>query len=212
MKLISLNTGRPREVEVNGRIVRTSIWKSPRQGRLPVTMSNIAGDEQSDLTVHGGTYKAVYCYPSEHYEYWRRELPRAELPWGAFGENLTTEGLLEKDVFVGDRMRIGTAEFIVTQPRQPCYKLGIRFGRDDMITRFLASGRSGFYVRVALEGDIAAGDSIRLVAHEAGSMSISDIFALYFDDEGRDDDLKRAAAAPGLAPSWKNHFLKRLEG
>lgn len=212
MKLISLNTGRPREVEVNGRIVRTSIWKSPRQGRLPVTTLNIAGDEQSDLTVHGGMYKAVYCYPSEHYEYWRHELPDAELPWGVFGENLTTEGLLEKDVCIGDRMRIGTAEFLVTQPRQPCYKLGIRFGRDDMIKRFLASGRSGFYVRVAVEGDIAAGDSIRFVAHEAGSMSVSDIFALYFDDEGRDDDLKRAAAAPGLAPSWKNHFLKRLEG
>jgi MOSC domain-containing protein YiiM len=211
MKLISLNTGRPREVEVNGRIVRTSIWKSPRQGRLPVTALNIAGDEQSDLTVHGGTYKAVYCYPSEHYEYWRHELPDAELPWGVFGENLTTEGLLEKDVYIGDRMRIGTAEFLVTQPRQPCYKLGIRFGRDDMIKRFLASGRSGFYVRVAVEGDIAAGDSIRSVAHEAGSVSVSDIFQLYFDDEGRDDDLRRAAAAPGLSPSWQAHFLKRLE-
>jgi MOSC domain-containing protein YiiM len=212
MKLISVNTGRPRDVEVNGRIVRTSIWKSQRQGRLPVTTLNIAGDEQSDLTVHGGTYKAVYCYPSEHYEYWRHELPDAELPWGVFGENLTTEGLLEKDVYIGDRMRIGTAEFLVTQPRQPCYKLGIRFGRDDMIKRFLASGRSGFYVRVAVEGDIAAGDSIRFLTHEAGSVSVSDIFQLYFDDEGRDDDLRRAADAPGLSPSWQAHFLKRLEG
>jgi len=212
MKLISLNTGRPSDVEVNGRLIRTSIWKSPRTGRLRVSSLNIDGDEQSDLSVHGGTYKAVYCYPSEHYEYWRRELPDVELPWGVFGENLTMEGLLETDVCIGDRMEIGSAEFLVTQPRQPCYKLGIRFGRDDMIKRFLASGRSGFYVRVVLEGDIAAGDSIRFVAHDAGSMSVSDIFALYFDDEGRDDDLRRAAAAPGLAPGWKDHFLKRLEG
>jgi MOSC domain-containing protein YiiM len=212
MKLVSVNTGRPRDVDVHGQIVRTSIWKSPREGRLRVTTLNIEGDEQSDLTVHGGTYKAVYCYPSEHYEYWRRELPDAELPWGVFGENLTTEGLLETDVRIGDRLSIGSAEFLVTQPRQPCYKLGIRFGRDDMIKRFLASGRSGFYVRVAQEGDIGAGDSIRFVGHDAGSMSVSDIFELYFDDKGRDDDLRRAAAAPGLSPSWKDHFLKRLEG
>jgi MOSC domain-containing protein YiiM len=211
MKLVSINTGRPRDIDVHGQIVRTSIWKSPRQGRVRVTTLNIEGDEQSDLTVHGGTYKAVYCYPSEHYEYWRRELPRAELPWGVFGENLTTEGLLETDVYIGDRMEIGSAEFLVTQPRQPCFKLGIRFGRADMIKRFLASGFSGFYVRVVREGDIAGGDPIRIVARAAGSMSVSDIFALYFDDEGRDDDLRRAASAPGLAPSWKNHFLKRLE-
>jgi MOSC domain-containing protein YiiM len=211
MKLISLNTGRPQDVDVSGRIVRTSIWKSPRQGRLRVTTLNIEGDAQSDLTVHGGIYKAVYCYPSEHYEYWRHQLPGAELPWGVFGENLTTEGVLETDVYIGDRMRIGHAEFIVTQPRQPCYKLGIRFGRADMIQRFLASGFSGFYVRVVLEGDISAGDSIRVLAHDAGSISVSDIFALYFDGEARDEDLRRAAAAPGLAPSWKDHFLKRLE-
>jgi MOSC domain-containing protein YiiM len=212
MKLVSVNTGRPRDVDVHGQVVRTSIWKSPRQGRVRVTALNIEDDEQSDLTVHGGTYKAVYCYPSEHYEYWRRELPDAELPWGVFGENLTTEGLLETDIYIGDRMRIGHAEFVVTQPRQPCFKLGIRFGRADMIKRFLASGRSGFYVRVAQEGDIGAGDSIRFVGHDAGSMSVSDIFELYFDDKGRDDDLRRAAAAPGLSPSWANHFLKRLEG
>ena len=211
MKLISVNAGRPREVVANGRAVRTSIWKTPREGRLHVTTSNIAGDEQSDLTVHGGTFKAVYCYPSEHYEYWRQELPDASLPWGVFGENLTTEGLLETDVRIGDRLAIGSAEFLVTQPRQPCFKLGIRFGRDDMIKRFLASGRSGFYVRVIHEGDIAVGDPIRFVERSAGSISVSDIFALYFDDEANDDELRRAAAAPGLSPGWKDHFLKRLE-
>lgn len=211
MKLISLNTGRPREVVVNGRVVRTSIWKKPREGRLHVKALNIEGDEQSDLSVHGGTFKAVYCYPSEHYGYWRRELPHADLPWGVFGENLTTEGLLETDVRIGDRLAIGGAEFLVTQPRQPCFKLGIRFGRDDMIKRFLASGRSGFYVRVVREGDIAAGDDIQLAERAAASVTVSDIFALYFNDTATDDELARAAAAPGLSPGWSDHFLKRLE-
>jgi MOSC domain-containing protein YiiM len=137
MRLVSVNTGRPREVEAGGRVVRTSIWKVPREGRLRVSAINIEGDEQSDLTVHGGVYKAVYCYPSEHYEYWRGQLPGMELPWGAFGENLTTDGLLETEVNIGDRFQIGSAEFSVTQPRQPCFKLGIRHGRDDMVNRLL---------------------------------------------------------------------------
>ena len=211
MKLVSLNTGRPRDVEVNGRFVRTSIWKSPREGRLRVTTLNVDGDEQSDLAVHGGTFKAVYCYPSEHYAYWRRELPDAELPWGVFGENLTTEGLLETDVRIGDRLAIGSAEFLVTQPRQPCFKLGIRFGRDDMIKRFVASGHSGFYVRVVREGSIAAGDDVQLVERAAGSITVGEIFALYFNHHATGDEIARAAVAPGLAPSWKDHFLKRLE-
>jgi MOSC domain-containing protein YiiM len=210
MKLISLNTGRSQDVAVNGRIVRTSIWKSPRPGRLQVSALNIAGDEQSDLASHGGTYKAVYCYPSEHYEYWRQELPEADLSWGVFGENLTMEGLLETDVRIGDRLEIGSAEFLVTQPRQPCFKLGIRFGRDDMVTRFVASGRSGFYVRVVREGDIASGDAIRLVERAAGSITVSEIFTLHFDDNGPHERLRHAAAAPGLSPSWKDHFLRRL--
>jgi MOSC domain-containing protein YiiM len=211
MKLVSVNTGRPRDVEVNGRVVRTSIWKSPRDGRLRVTSLNIAGDEQSDLTVHGGPFKAVYCYPSEHYEYWHGELPGVDLPWGVFGENLTSEGLLETAVRIGDRFQIGSAEFVVTQPRQPCFKLGIRFGRDDVIKRFLASGRSGFYLSVVRDGDIARGDAIRFVERAVESVTVSDIFALHSDDEGTRDELRRAAAAPGLAPSWKDHFMRRLE-
>src|SRR5204863_5597167 len=142
---------------------------SPRVGRLRVASLNIDGDEQSDLSVHGGRAKAVYLYPSEHYEYWRRELPAMELPWGIFGENLTTEGLLETDVSIGDRIQVGTAEFLVTQPRQPCFKLGMLFGRGDMIKRFIASGRPGFYLAVVREGDIAAGDSIGFT-HRAGSL------------------------------------------
>ena len=210
MKLVSINTGRPKDIHANGRIVRTSIWKSPREGRLRVTASNVDGDAQSDLAVHGGTYKAVYFYPSEHYEYWRRELPDADLPWGVFGENFTTEGLLETDVRIGDRLAIGSAQFLVTQPRQPCFKLGIRFGRDDMVRRFVASGRSGFYARVVHEGDIASGDPIRFVERSAGSISVNDIFTLHFDDEANQDELRRAAAAPGLSPSWRDNFQKRV--
>ena len=212
MKLISLNTGRPRDVAVNGRVVRTSIWKSSREGRLHVASLNVDGDEQSDLSVHGGTYKAVYCYPSEHYDYWRRELPGVDLPWGVFGENFTTEGLIETDVRIGDRLQIGTAQFVVTQPRQPCFKLGIRFGREDMVKRFVASGRSGFYVRVAREGDLASGDAIRLAERAVDSITVSEIFALHFDGDRAPDRVRHAAAAPGLSPSWKDNFLKRLEG
>ena len=212
MRLISVNTGGPRDVESRGRVVRTSIWKTPRQGRLRVSTENVDGDEQSDPTVHGGIYKAVYCYPSEHYDYWRRQLPGMDLPWGVFGENLTTEGLLETGVRIGDRIQIGSAEFSITQPRQPCFKLGIRFGRDDMVKRFVASGRSGFYVRVLREGEIEAGDDIRILERAADSMTVSDIFALKFDDdEARSGDWRRAAHAPGLSPGWKDDFMRRLE-
>jgi MOSC domain-containing protein YiiM len=211
MKLISLNTGMPREVHVNGQTVRTSIWKSPREGRLRVTALNIDGDQQSDLTVHGGPTKAVYCYPSEHYAYWREELPHTDLSWGVFGENLTTEGLLETDVYIGDRLRIGTAEFRVTQPRQPCFKLAIRFGREDMIKRFVDSGRSGFYVSVVREGALAAGDVIDVVERATRSMSVAEIVSLRYDDYDKQDELRRAAELPDLSAGWRDHFRKRAE-
>jgi MOSC domain-containing protein YiiM len=211
MKIVSLNTGLPREVSVNGQTVRTSIWKSPREGRLRVTTLNIDGDQQSDLTVHGGRSKAVYCYPSEHYAYWRVQLPNADLPWGAFGENLTTEGLLETDVFIGDRLQAGTAEFRVSQPRQPCFKLAIRFGRDDMVKRFVESNRSGFYVSVVREGAVASGDAIHVVERAAGSMSVAAIASLRYDDYDKQDELRRAAVLPGLPEGWRDHFRRRAE-
>jgi MOSC domain-containing protein YiiM len=210
VKILSLNTGRPREIEWNGQIVRTSIWKSPRQGRVRVTTLNFDGDEQSDLSVHGGKTKAVYVYPSEHYEFWRRELPGVEMPWGTFGENLTTEGVLETDVNIGDRIGIGSAEFLVTQPRLPCFKLGIRFGRDDIVKRFMASGRSGFYVAVVREGDAAVGDRIAFVHHAADSLTVSAIAALRRNDEGQQDLLSRAAEMPALPGGWRDYFRKRL--
>jgi MOSC domain-containing protein YiiM len=176
MKVISVNVGTPRSVDNGGRKVRTSIWKTPRDGRVVVRTLNLDGDRQSDLRVHGGPRKAVYVYPSEHYEYWRAELPGFELPWGAFGENLTTSGLLERDVRIGDRIAIGSAEFQVTQSRQPCFKLGIRFGREDMLKRFIDSDRSGFYVAVVREGDVGGGDTIAVVERAAGGLTVVEEF------------------------------------
>lgn len=160
MQLLSVNVGLPREVAVGGKTLRTSIFKTPVGGRLAIRDNNLDGDRQADLSVHGGVSKAIYVYPHEHYAFWRRELPDVELQPGHFGENLTSEGLLEDDVHVGDRLRIGSAELVVTQPRMPCSKLGVRFGRLDMVKRFLDSRRSGFYLAVAHEGAVAAGDPI----------------------------------------------------
>ncbi len=177
MTIVSVNTGKPRSVvDAAGKKVRTSIWKAPREGRVIVRTLNLDGDKQSDLRVHGGERKAVYVYPSEHYEYWRQQLPDAELPWGAFGENLTTAGLFEGDVRIGDRIAIGTAEFQVTQSRQPCFKLGIRFGREDMLKRFIDSDRSGFYVSVIREGDVGAGDAIAILRRDEAAMTVTDEF------------------------------------
>jgi MOSC domain-containing protein YiiM len=210
MRLLSVNTGLPREVVSHGRTVVTSIWKRPVSGRARVGRLNIAGDQQSDLAVHGGPDKAVYAYPSEHYEYWTRELPDADLPWGAFGENFTTEGLLEQALAIGDRLRVGSAEFLVTQPRMPCFKLGIRFSRDDMVKRFLQSGRSGFYLAVLREGEVGAGDAIEVTQREEHGITVADIVALYRADADNETLLRRAVEVRSLPEAWRAHFRKRL--
>jgi MOSC domain-containing protein YiiM len=177
-----------------------------------VTALNIEGDRQSDLTVHGGREKAVYVYPSEHYDAWRRELQRPDLAPGAFGENLTTEGILENEVRIGDRLRAGSVEFEVVQPRTPCYKLGIRFGRDDMIRRFLESGRSGLYLAVVREGTLMPGDAIELASAAEHDVTVSDV-AEAFATGGEDRNLlRRVVAVPTLPAGMKNHLeglLKR---
>ncbi len=175
MKVLSVNVGNPRLVEYNGEPIATGIYKEPVGGRVAVNQFNLAGDAQADLRVHGGYSKAVYVYPSEHYEFWREEFPEADLPFGVFGENLTIEGLLETNVRVGDKFRVGTAEFTVTQPREPCFKLGIRFGRSDIIKRFAKSGRSGFYLAVEKTGELGAGDEIEFLSREANQPSIFEI-------------------------------------
>ena len=211
MKVVSVNVGLPREVEWHGRTVRTSIWKEPVSGPVGVTTHNIDGDRQSDLSVHGGRDKAVYVYPGEHYEYWRRELRRPDLMPGAFGENLTTEGLLEDEVRIGDRLRAGSVEFEVVQPRTPCYKLGIRFGRDDMIRRFLESGRSGLYLAVIREGALTAGDAIELVLPAEHDVTVADVAAAVAN--GREDQnlLRRVIAVSTLPPGLRAHFEGLLE-
>jgi MOSC domain-containing protein YiiM len=211
MKLLSVNVGLPREVEWNGRTIRTSIFKAPVPGRVPVRKLNLDGDQQSDLTVHGGVDKAVYVYPSEHYALWRDELSSADLHWGAFGENFTSEGDLEdKAVHIGDRFRIGSAEFVVTQPRMPCFKLGIRFGRGDIIKRFLHSGRNGFYFAVAQEGEVGAGDSIEPLTCDDNGVTVADIVQLYTADATNQDLLHRVSELAALPESWRGYFRKRL--
>jgi len=210
VQLVSVNVGLPREVTSHGRVVRTSIWKDPVEGLVHVSSLNLEGDQQSDLSVHGGPEKAVYAYPSEHYEYWRRELPGTDLAWAAFGENFTTEGLLEPDIRIGDRIRVGSAEFLVTQPRMPCFKLGVRFGRDDMVKRFLRSGRTGFYLAVVREGEVATGNSLEIVRRDEHGVTVADIASLYARDRDNDDLLRRAVDVPALPEGWKEYLRKRL--
>ncbi|MGH9901690.1 MAG: MOSC domain-containing protein [Pyrinomonadaceae bacterium] len=211
MRLISVNVARPRLVAWQGRTVSTGIFKEPVAGRVALRRLNLDGDRQADLTVHGGPTKAVYAYPSEHYEYWRDELPGAELPYGMFGENFTTEGLHEAGVRIGDRFRVGSAEVMVTEPRMPCYKLGIKFGRSDILKRFLRSGRTGFYFSVAREGEVGAGDVIELIAQDVNGVTVAGIVTLYVS--GKDDigALRRAVGVEALPESWKEHFRQQIE-
>ena len=211
MKVVSVNAGLPREVEWRGKKILTSIFKTPVQGRVRVSRLNIAGDKQSDLSVHGGADKAVYVYPAAHYAFWRAELPGMEFPWGAFGENLTVEGLANEDgVRIGDRFRAGSAEFVVTQPRMPCFKLGIRFDRPDMVKRFLHSRRTGFYLSVAREGELGAGDTFALVAEGEGGVTVADIVELYAADAANQELLRRATRLSALPESWREYFRERL--
>ena len=210
MKLVAISVGRPKEVQWRGRSVRTSIFKTPVSGRVHVARLNIEGDEQSDLSVHGGAEKAVYAYPAEHYDFWRRQLPDTELPWGAFGENFTTEGLLEDEVWIGDRYRVGSVELVVTQPRMPCYKLAIRFGRTDMVKRFLQSRLSGFYFAVEREGEVSPGDVIERFARDERQLTVADVVALYAADAANQPLLQNASDHPSLPASWRDYFRKRL--
>jgi MOSC domain-containing protein YiiM len=213
MKLVSLNVGLPREVLWHGRSVTTGIYKEPVQGRVALGTLNLDGDRQADLTVHGGAEKAVYCYPSEHYDDWKKELPGREVPFAAFGENFTTEGLLEDTVRLGDTFSVGSAEVVVTQPRLPCYKLGIRFQSDDMVKLFLESGRSGFYLAVTREGEVAAGDEIKQIAQDPNAVPVSEITRLYIAKRFSREDVAsvgRALEVAALPESWKYYFRDRL--
>jgi MOSC domain-containing protein YiiM len=210
MRIVSVNVGRPRTVTWRGRPVTTAIFKDAVPGRVPVRRLNLEGDGQADLSVHGGADKAVYVYSAEHYTDWRRELAGLELPWGMFGENLTVEGLREDDVYVGDRLRLGSAEVVVTQPRLPCYKLSVRFGRDDIVKRFLASGRTGFYLAVTLEGDVGTGDSVEVLARDPQGITVGDVTRLYVRDQRNVAKLRRAIQVAALPEGWRSQFEEQL--
>jgi MOSC domain-containing protein YiiM len=211
MKVISVNVGTPRVVMLNGNPVTTGIFKAPVAGRVMLRTLNLDGDRQADLSVHGGASKAVYVYPSEHYDYWKKELPELELPWGMFGENFTTAGLVESELNIGDKFRVGAAVVIVTEPRMPCYKLGIKFGRADIVKRFLASERSGFYLAVLQEGEVGAGDAIEPIERNEKSLTVRDITRLYTSEKHNVSLLRRAIELDALPESWRNYFRNRLE-
>ena len=208
-RLLSVNVGLPGDHPWNGGTVRTGIFKRPVAGAVHVGRLNLEGDRQADLAVHGGEFKAVYLYPSEHYASWRAEA--GDLPWGAFGENLTVAGLAETTTRIGDRLRIGTAELVVTQPRLPCYKLELRFGRPGLERRFLARGLTGFYLSVAVEGELAAGDPIALVERAAAPITVADVVRLY-QEEGRGDveTMRRVSELEALPERMRLHFRKLL--
>ncbi|HXN17878.1 MAG TPA: MOSC domain-containing protein [Candidatus Binatus sp.] len=213
MKLISVNTGLPREVTWHGMTVSTGIYKEPVRGRVALRKLNLDGDRQADLTVHGGEFKAVYCYPLVHYDFWKAQLPDKDLPLAIFGENFTTDGLLENSVHLGDQFSVGSAQVVVTQPRLPCYKLGIRFQTEDMVKRFLASARTGFYLAVTGEGEVGAGDEMKLLARDPNAVPVSEITRLYIAKRFSTDDiasLQKALQVATLPESWKQYFRERL--
>ena len=204
MRLISVNVGLPRTVIWKGQPVTTGIFKEPVEGRVKLSWLNLAGDKQADLSVHGGLSKAVYVYPAEHYAYWQQEFP------GMFGENLTTHGLLEDTVHIGDRLRIGSAELIVTEPRMPCYKLALKFGRDDIIKRFLRSGRSGFYLAVLQEGEVGAGDEVEFIKRPPHQVTVADIVRLYVKEKDNLELLQRVVQVDALSESWRDYFHQQI--
>ena len=210
MRLVSVNVGLPREIAHKGKTITTGIFKEPARGRVMLRTLNLDGDTQADVSVHGGPNKAVYAYPIEHYEYWRAELRGMNLPMGMFGENFTTEVLREGEVNIGDRFRIGSAEVMVTEPRLPCYKLAAKFGRDDIIKRFLQSGRTGFYFAVLQEGEVGIGDDVDLILRDEHGITVADITRLYVRDKDDLQALRRAVQVPALPESWRGYFAKRI--
>lgn len=210
MQLISVNVGLPREVKWKGKTVRTGIFKEPVHARVMVRSLNLDGDGQADLTVHGGLDKAIYVYPFEHYNYWRNQLPDTQLTPGIFGENFTTTGLREEELNIGDRFQIGDVKLMVIQPRLPCYKLGIRFGRSEMVKRFLASRRTGFYFRVLQEGEVGAGDTLELVSQDDHNITVADIIQLYTREKTDPALLRRAIQLKVLPASWRDYFQEQL--
>jgi MOSC domain-containing protein YiiM len=184
MRVISVNVGLPKTVQWRDQTVTTGIFKSPVEGPVTLREHNLDGDRQADLSVHGGPTKAAYVYSTQHYTYWRQELPDVEMEWGHFGENFTVDGMDEKATYIGDEFSVGTARVVVTEPRMPCFKLSVRFGRTDIVKRFLQSQRSGFYLGVVEEGQVQAGDAFELLSKHPDELSVADVTGLYTTRRG----------------------------
>lgn len=208
MQILSVNVGQPRKIRTGNGPVLTGIFKSPVEGAVALREYNLAGDRQADLTVHGGPWKAVYLYPHEHYSYWAGELPGMELPFGVFGENLTTEGISEESVCIGDQFQIGSAIVQVTQPRMPCYKLALRFGRADMVKRFWKSGRSGIYFSIVQEGELERGDSFQQIEADPERVTVADVVRLFKREITNPEMFLRVMRTP-LHGSWKEEIRAR---
>jgi MOSC domain-containing protein YiiM len=214
MKILSVNVGLPRKVLFNGQIVTTAIFKDPVKGPIMLRKLNLDGDKQADLTVHGGVDKAVYSYPAEHYPYWRKQFPNMDLVWGMFGENFTTKGLMEDAVNVGDQFQIGSAtKLVATQPRMPCYKLGVRFGRMDVIRRFMSSRRPGIYFKVLEEGEVETGDKIKIIRRDKNNVTVKDIVRLYIARDHVDniETMRQATKIEALPEGWRYEFEQKIE-
>jgi MOSC domain-containing protein YiiM len=211
MKLVSVNVALPRLASYRTQTVETGIFKNAVSGPVELRTLNLDGDRQADLVVHGGPFKAVYAYPSEHYEFWAQELPGTQLPWGMFGENFTTVGLFESELHIGDRLQVGSAIIVVRQPRIPCFKLAVKFRRDDILARFLRSGRSGFYFSVEREGSVQAGDTFEFLSREPQAITIAEMNHVFANDPYNTDLIWKAMATPALPQDWREHFEKRLK-
>jgi MOSC domain-containing protein YiiM len=211
VKLVALNVARPRLVVYKGKTINTGIFKLPVSGPLRLRTLNLDGDRQADLSVHGGPYKAVYGYPAEHYPFWRQELPGVDPPWGMFGENFTTTGLAEDELHVGDRFQIGSSIVMVRQPRTPCHKLAAKFQRDDILERFVLSGRSGFYFSVEQEGSVAEGDSFQLLKRNQEGITISEMNRLFVREKYNPELLRKAIGTAALPEDWREYFSERWD-
>ena len=209
--LISVNVGLPKTVKWRDQSVSTGIFKSPVEGPVAIRKHNLDGDKQADLSVHGGPAKAVYVYPTQHYDYWRGKLPDVELGWGHFGENLSVDGIDEESIYIGDEFSVGTARLVVTEPRMPCFKLSLRFGRADMPKRFLQSQRSGFYFGVVKEGKVEAGDTLERLSKHPDGLTVADVTSLYTTERGNVGLLKKAISVTALPDSWTGFFEHQLE-
>ena len=209
-RVVSVDVGQPRKVPWRSAIVTTPIFKEPVFGPVRVAGVNLDGDRQADLSVHRGPCKAAYVYPAEHYPAWEQELGRP-LPSGAFGENLTVSGLpLEDAICIGDRLRAGSAELLVVQPRLPCFKLGVRFNDPGMLRRFLVSGRTGYSLRILTEGDVAADDAIDVVERHPGRVPVSEVTRLFTRDPHDVEGLRRVLAVDALPADWRPTFEEAL--